>query len=75
MFSSFISTIAMFLFTSFDRIITFRLSSDKFNGSIPIGKCRSEQVVLSLLCVQCQPLLRKAEFSQIIEKYHMALDQ
>jgi hypothetical protein len=42
---------------------------------IHLAKFQSEQVVLSLLCLQYQPLLRKAEFSQIIEKYHMALDQ
>jgi hypothetical protein len=35
----------------------------------------SEQVVFSLLCVQCNPLLRKAVFTQTFEKYHMALDQ
>jgi len=39
------------------------------------GKRRSQWVVLSLLCVPYQPLLRKAEFAKIVEKYHMALDQ
>jgi hypothetical protein len=37
------------------------------------GKLRCEKVVLSLLCVQCLPLLRKAVFTKTIEIYHMAL--
>ena len=32
------------------------------------GKLRFQHVVLSLLCVQYQPLLRKVEFTKIIEK-------
>jgi hypothetical protein len=39
------------------------------------GKRRSQQVGLSLLWVQYHLLLRKAEFTELIEKYHMALDQ
>ena len=37
------------------------------------GNLRSEKVVLSLLCVQCLPLLRKAVLTKTIEIYHMAL--
>ena len=40
-------------------------------------KLQSQLVVLSLLCVQYHLLLRKAEFTKIIEKYHIhvAIDQ
>ena len=31
--------------------------------------------IVVTICVQYHPLLRKAEFTKIIEKYHMALDQ
>ena len=57
--------------------VTFKCNtlSDCILSYMIIAKTRSQQVVLSLLCVQYHPLLRKAEFTKITEKYHMALDQ